>query len=181
MTNIIVTVSNKEAGRNIKNLLVRNGYTHTYLCATGAQALSQADAFTDGIILCSYKLTDMIYTELYGYMPRDFEMILLASSDMLAECAGNDIICLPMPIKVYDLLNTVEMLSQNMARKRKRRKEQPRRRSERETELVQEAKLVLMRRNQMTEEEAHRYIQKCSMDSATNMVETAQMILTMMQ
>ena len=29
----------------------------------------------------------------------------------------------------------------------------------------------------MTEEEAHRYIQKISMDSATNLVETAEMIL----
>jgi AmiR/NasT family two-component response regulator len=34
-----------------------------------------------------------------------------------------------------------------------------------------------MERNQMTEEEAHRYIQKISMDSATNLVETAEMLL----
>ena len=34
-----------------------------------------------------------------------------------------------------------------------------------------------MEKNQMTEEEAHRYIQKISMDSATNLVETAEMIL----
>ena len=32
----------------------------------------------------------------------------------------------------------------------------------------------------LTEEEAHRYIQKCSMDSGTNMVETAQMVLSIM-
>ena len=32
----------------------------------------------------------------------------------------------------------------------------------------------------MTEEEAHRYIQKTSMDSGTNIVETAQMILCLM-
>ena len=38
-----------------------------------------------------------------------------------------------------------------------------------------------MSRNHMSEEEAHRYIQKCSMDSGTNMVETAQMVLTMMK
>lgn len=38
-----------------------------------------------------------------------------------------------------------------------------------------------MNRNHMTEEEAHRYIQKCSMDSGTNMAETAQMVLTMMK
>ena len=38
-----------------------------------------------------------------------------------------------------------------------------------------------MGRNNMTEEEAHRYIQKCSMDSSTNMVETAQMVIAMMK
>ena len=37
-----------------------------------------------------------------------------------------------------------------------------------------------MRRNHMTEEEAHRYIQKCSMDSGTNLIETAQMVLSIM-
>ena len=37
-----------------------------------------------------------------------------------------------------------------------------------------------MERNNMTEEEAHRYIQKCSMDSGTNLVETAQMVLTLL-
>ena len=34
-------------------------------------------------------------------------------------------------------------------------------------------------RRVLTEEEAYRYIQKCSMDNGTNMVETAQMILTL--
>ena len=36
------------------------------------------------------------------------------------------------------------------------------------------------KKNHMTEEEAHRYIQKCSMDSGTNLVETAQMVLTLL-
>ena len=54
-------------------------------------------------------------------------------------------------------------------------------RDEKEMAAIKEAKELLMARNNMTEEEAHRYIQKCSMDSSTNMVETAQMILTMMR
>lgn len=37
-----------------------------------------------------------------------------------------------------------------------------------------------MERNHLSEEEAHRYIQKSSMDNGTNMVETAQMILTLL-
>ena len=42
-----------------------------------------------------------------------------------------------------------------------------------------QAKSILMERNGMTEEEAHRYMQKCSMDSGTNIVETAQMVLSL--
>ena len=40
---------------------------------------------------------------------------------------------------------------------------------------------TLMERNHMTEEEAHRYIQKCSMDSGTSLTETAQMVLSMIK
>lgn len=47
--------------------------------------------------------------------------------------------------------------------------------------MLQEAKNLLMERNGMSEEEAHRYIQKCSMDSGTNLVETAEMVLSMMR
>lgn len=42
------------------------------------------------------------------------------------------------------------------------------------------AKLVLMERNNMSEEEAHRYIQKSSMDSGTNLIEMAEMIVRML-
>ncbi len=45
--------------------------------------------------------------------------------------------------------------------------------------LIDRAKALLMERNGMTEEEAHRYIQKCSMDSGTNIVETAQMVISL--
>ena len=54
------------------------------------------------------------------------------------------------------------------------------RRSEREENYIKNAKALLMERNHLTEEEAHRYIQKSSMDNGTNMVETAQMILTLL-
>jgi len=39
---------------------------------------------------------------------------------------------------------------------------------------------LLMIRNNMTEEEAHRYMQKTSMDSGTGLTDTAQMILSML-
>ena len=47
--------------------------------------------------------------------------------------------------------------------------------------MIEDAKKLLMERNHMTEEEAHRYIQKCSMDSGNNMVEAAKMIFVLMK
>ena len=47
-------------------------------------------------------------------------------------------------------------------------------------QMPMKASVLIMEKNQMTEEEAYRHIQKCSMDSGTNMVETAQMLLMLM-
>ena len=43
--------------------------------------------------------------------------------------------------------------------------------------MMFQAKSLLIEKNGMTEEEAHRYLQKRSMDNGTNMVETSYMVL----
>lgn len=53
-------------------------------------------------------------------------------------------------------------------------------RSQQEQTYIDQAKKALMEQKSMSEEEAFRYLQKCSMDSGRSMVETAQMILLMM-
>ena len=73
------------------------------------------------------------------------------------------------------------MMIQTIERRKRKQRLKPRERNPEEVALIKQAKEILMNRNHMTEEEAHRYIQKCSMDSGTNMVETAQMVLTMMK
>ena len=76
------------------------------------------------------------------------------------------------------LINTVEMITTGLLRKKKKNK-QRKERTEEEKKLLREAKELLMDRNHMTEEEAHRYLQKCSMDSGNSLMETAQMIFSL--
>jgi response regulator NasT len=68
------------------------------------------------------------------------------------------------------------MLEAQIQRRRKKRAN-PRRRNAEEKKTIDEAKYVLMERNNMSEPEAFRYIQKCSMDSGNTMVESALMVL----
>ncbi len=181
MTSIIVVLPKLDDAKGMKNVLVRNGFKVTAICTTGAQAISQADGLNDGIVICSYKLMDMVYSELHDCLPPGFEMLLMASDHLLSQCGGSGIMCLSMPLKVGDLVNTVSMMTEGIERRRRRARLKPKVRSAEEENAIREAKELLMGRNHMTEEEAHRYLQKCSMDSGTNMVETAMMVLSMMK
>ena len=109
-------------------------------------------------------------------MPSDFDMLLLASARILCE-TQESVMGLAMPAKASDLVNTVHMLLVQRERRRKKNKRKPPKRTWKEQNYISNAKMILMQRNCMSEEEAYRYIQKCSMDSGTNMAETAQMIL----
>lgn len=180
LSNIIVAFPKIEDGKSIKNILIRGGYTVAGICTSGINAISLADNLGDGVIICGYKLTDMVYSELNKNLSEGFELILVVSKMRWPECIGNDIVCLSMPLNPRDLNNTVEMTLANIAQKKKKKKQEPRGRTQEEHTVIEQAKEVLMDKNNMTESEAHRYIQKNSMNSGKNMVEYAKMVLKIM-
>lgn len=179
MATIIVAFPKIDEAKAIRNLLLYKGYDVAPACVTGAQVINQADNLSDGIIICGYKLSDnMVYTELYEYKPKSFEMLLVASRNHWEDCQDNDIVCVAMPVKVNELLSTIEMMFKTQLLQRKKKRSKPPKRSPEEQKIIDSAKAVLMERNNMTENEAFRYIQKCSMDSGNTMVESAQMVMS---
>lgn len=184
MLSIIIAFPRVEDTKNIKNLLVRNGFDVSATCTSGAQVISTANELDEGIVLCGYRFSDMHYIQLHSYLPKGFEMLLVASPSKLEEVVDSNIVCLSMPIKTNELLSTLQLISQNYIRRKKklreRMKDKSKQRSAEEKATINKAKSLLMDRNNMSEEEAHRYIQKTSMDSGTNMVETAEMLLALM-
>jgi len=174
-----VALPKLEEAKGIKNVLMKNGFQVAGVCTTGAQVMSQADELNDGIVVCSYKLMDMVYSRLHECLPSRFEMLLIASDKLLSQCEGEGIVCLSMPLKVHELISTVGMMAEGIERRRRAARLKPKARNMEEKVAIKEAKELLMARNHLSEEEAHRYLQKCSMDSGTNMAETALMVLAM--
>ena len=82
-----------------------------------------------------------------------------------------------MPFKAYELVENVQYMLKRIYRNYKERKEQPKVRSEEELSIISHAKIILMDKGAMTEEEAHRYLQKKSMDCGMSLVATARDIL----
>lgn len=181
VTNIVVAFSKWEDAKRIKNILVKNGFQVIAVCTSGAQTLNSLEGLNGGIVVSGYRFEDMLFQELYEYMPDGFQMLLVASASRIGDGPVQDVVYLPMPLKVHDLITTLEMMCESQRKRRKEKKKAPLERSGEERQLISQAKALLMERNHMTESEAHRYIQKCSMDSGTNMVETAQMVISLNQ
>lgn len=175
---VIVAFPKLEEAKKLKNVLNRSGYNDILACNSASQVIAAANESDGGVVLCGYRLADMHYSELYGYLPREFRMLLVASPAKLSECLIGDILCLPMPIHTHELLGTLQVMMLELERpQRKHVRPQPKKRSEKDQKIIRDAKTLLMQRNNLSEEEAHKYIQKLSMDSGNTLVETAEMIL----
>ena len=177
MVNIIVVFRKLDDAKKIRSILQRHGFTVTACCSTGLQAIGLFDDLRNGIVICGYQMTDMLYTEIRENLPEDFQMLLMARENLLPQLVDNDLVCLPMPARAGDLVQTVAMMQNAVEIRIKKRKSRPKARSKEDMEALSAAKALLMARNNMTEPEAHRYIQKTAMDTGTSLVETAQMVL----
>ena len=177
MISVIVVFPKLEEAKSIKSLLIRSGIDVFAACTTAAQVISYTDDLDYGIIVSGYKLVDMMYNELLEYLPDSFNMLLVASKRYYSECSASDIVCLSMPIRAADLVENVQIMYDSLYREMKRKKSKPVVRSEEEKQIIFHAKTMLMRQKGMTEEDAHHYLQKKSMDNGISMVETAHMVL----
>ena len=151
MSSIVIALPKIEDARKIRSVLECHGLAVASLCSTASNALSSASELGNGVLICGYRLPDMNYLDLAECMPKDF-----------------------------DLINTLNIILMQQERKRRKEKKKPKLRSEKEQNYISNAKMMLMQRNHLSEDDAYRYIQKSSMDSGTNMVETAQMLLMLL-
>lgn len=180
MSRIIVGIPKRETGIQIRNLLVRNGFDVIGVCTSGVQILNYADFLEEGIVICSCQLKDMMYGELRADLPRSFEMLVLTTGRYPVE-ETEQVRTLSLPLKVQELLERVREMEAGFEMQRRKRRGRKSGRNERQNQIIFKAKEQLMQKRSMSEEEAHRYLQKYSMESGNSLTETAQMILEMME
>ena len=103
LANVIVAFSKLEDAKNIKRILVKNGFDVVAVCTSGAQTLAQTEELNGGILVCGYRLADMIYSELHDCLSAEFSMLMVSSPSKWTSQMPEDVVCLPMPLKVNDL------------------------------------------------------------------------------
>ena len=139
MSIIIVALPKMEDAKRIRKILMSHGFEHVVSCTTASAALIEANQHQRGLFISSCRLPDMHYTQLLECMPRYFEMLLIGSPNVVS-AAGGGIIAVTMPVKIYDLVNTVEMVLHQVERRYKKDKKSPKKRSEQEENYIRNAK-----------------------------------------
>lgn len=161
----------------MKAVLMKNGLLPAGSCSSGSQVLALTDELRSGIVIGGFRYGDMNCRQLRNVLSSDFELIVIASPARWSGESMQGIHCFSTPFKAAELVDFVRRLEAVQEEKRKNRRFQPVRRSESEQRILDTAKSLLIRTHGMTEPEAHKYLQKCSMDSGVGLLEAAQMVL----
>ncbi len=174
MEQVIVAFESGRTAQRVRDILESGGTAACILCSSAGQVRRTVQKRHVTAVVCGFKLTDQTAEALFADLPPSCAMLVLATQDLLDFIQEPDIFRLAAPVSRGDLTASVRMLLQ-MGR-RLERLLRPRR-SQEEQALVGRAKQLLMERSGMTEEEAHRFLQKTSMDSGSKLTETAQLVL----
>ena len=153
MKDIIIAYPNKEVALRLRALLVGEGLRVSHICALGSSALGAAGEKDAGTLA--------------EQLPADFDVVALSKNGK-TEYMGN-LITLTLPLDRQEFLQTVAVLASS--------KSSFTRRKEADEDLISNAKLVLMNTQDMTELQAHRFLQKESMRTGLKITDLAQKII----
>lgn len=167
MRNIIIAYPVKNVALKLRSLLEDEGLHVSCICATGSSVLSISQDMREGVIVCAEMLSDMSAGNIAEHLPSDFDVVALSKNGMQSYM-GN-LIYLPLPVNRDEFVSTVSILASSTSAFT--------RRSSDDAEIISKAKLIIMDRMNMTETQAHKYLQNESMKKSKKLVKLAQEII----
>ncbi|CAB1245106.1 ANTAR domain protein [Ruminococcaceae bacterium BL-6] len=177
MASVIIANSNKDSARRIGAVLKSSGLLLSGICTTGAQVMEMTNYhYRGGVVVCSLDLPDLPAADLPG-MARNYDFLFIAKPFQAGMVPALESACLMTPLRkpelsasVYMFLNLSDPVSPAVKKKIASGALDAK-------EIVGRAKALLMERNYFTEPQAHRFLQKKSMDTGKKLAETAMVVL----
>lgn len=165
--NIIIAFSSDKICNNISSILTKNGIVYDYICKTGANLRKCCSYYDNGIILCGTTFIDEPMCNIIEDFYKDFSFLMFGSIDKINIYSDEKVYKISTPIKHEDIINYIDMACYKNTQNIK----------EKNNKIIEEAKRLLILYNNFTEENAHKYIQKKSMDNGKKNIDIAKLII----
>lgn len=170
MARIVIASASEASRAQLSRLLSSSGFGVFRLCASGGDLRRALNVCEDGIVVIAGSVTDCPPDELFGDFGDSFQILLIGRPEVLSVCEAAEVFRLNYPCAGSEVIGAVEMLTQLHAMRL------PKRTGDDRT-LVEAAKALLMRRDGITEPEAHRQIQLYAMRHSMKMTDYAARLL----
>lgn len=167
MKEIIIAYPIKEIALQLRDLLEEHGLPPRCVCGTGASVLGMASDMRGGVVICASLLRDMPVSSLAERLPAGFDIIALNTTGV-EEYIGN-IISVPLPLDRNEFVTMVEILMSSQSSFTDR--------TPSDAELISNAKAILMAANHITEMQAHKRLQRESMNRGKSIAQVAKEIV----
>jgi two-component system, response regulator PdtaR len=195
---LIVAFAAQAAAQKVKAVLQNAGLAVRGVCASGAQVLQlAAQCDGGGLVICPIRFPDMSAREIMSLLSEDFDMLVLVTSRQQSLIGGSGIFALAEPVNAASIISSARQLLETRQLRaigfmdgageprstavpetgRKSDRESSHGRSTEEQKVIEQAKYLLMNRKRISEAEAHRYLQKKSMESGIRLIELAHRII----
>lgn len=182
MKSVIIAFSNPLLSNWATAILHRGGYNIEYSCKTAGDVVRVADFCTSPVVLSGFQFTDMTAEDLVDTLGGRLAMVTVVLPHQLDLVERQDMKIVPYPVSPMDLLSAVEQAARDAAvaatsDRAAVGKLRPAERPAEEKLLILKAKNILMEANFLTESQAHRFLQKSSMDRGLKLIDAARMVL----
>lgn len=172
MRRIILAFPKPETASKISRMLETSGYEVVAVCRSKAELLRAANTYDSALILMSFRMRDGTTNDVYDELAGDVPIAVIIKPEQQTYIEYRELFTISLPINRTILINSIEVL---IGRIERRKNHKPR--DAADEKLIQKAKLKLMEEHNMSEEQAHRFMQKRSMDMGAKLTDTARMIL----
>ena len=160
MDRVVLAFSKDETADKIKMMLDGSGYDVYTVCHSKAELLRTVSDMDEVLIIMGYKLPDGTVDDVYDDLMEGQKLMSIVKAERQSSIYNQDIFVVTLP------------LNRIIERRKHRAKRTPE-----EEKIIRDAKAYLMETHRMSEEQAHRFIQKRSMDTGAKFIDTARMIL----
>lgn len=170
--NIFIAFSNKKTALSIAKIIISEGMPIKAVLKNITDLTNTLSYYRDGIIFLSYVFDDVYIDNILELIPDGFTVILIGNREQINSCDNEDVLKLAVPLRKVDLICALDMISSFESSYKLRDKK-----TDDEKKIIDNAKHYLMDAYSMSESQAHRYIQKKSMDTGKKLADIAKIIL----
>lgn len=171
MERIILAFSKDETIVKFRRMLDGSGFEVCAVAHSAAELFRLLSDVGTVLIIMGYKLRDGNLDDIYDNLRPGQRIMSIVKAEHQDMIENEEIFVLPLPVGRERLISSVRILLGDLDGK-------PRYdRSAADEVVIEKAKLYLMEKYRMSEQQAHRFIQKRSMNTGSKFADTARQIL----